>query len=295
MDLLDGKKLFTKIKGELTCSVNEMKTEGLRAPHLVAILIGDDPASKTYVNAKIKACNEIGFKSTVFNYSDDIYQDELLFKIAECNKSIEIDGIIVQLPLPKHIDENKVTHAISHKKDVDGFHPINVGRMVLGLPCYLPATPFGVVSLIKEYNINTIGKKCLIIGLSSIVGTPMSILMSRNNSFANCTVTLAHSKTKKLKDLTLAADIIIVAIGVPCFLKSDMVKKGVVIIDVGIHRVSSLHTKSGYKLVGDVDFDDVKDKATYITPVPGGVGPMTIASLLRNTLYSAKKMIYSHT
>lgn len=295
MILIDGKALFGKIKNKLSLQVSKIISEGARPPHLAAILVGVNPASKTYVNAKVKACEEIGFDSTVVEYPEDVLEAQLLSKIEEINYSDDIDGLIVQLPLPKHIDENLVTHSINHYKDVDGFHPINIGRMVLGLPCYMPATPLGIVSLLKEYKIDTLGKKCLVIGRSHIVGTPISILMSRNNSIGNATVTLAHSKTKNLSSLTLNADIIIIAIGVPRFLKSDMVKKGVVIIDVGIHRVKSTHTKSGYRLVGDVDFDDVKSKASYVTPVPGGVGPMTIASLLENTLASAKKVIYSRT
>ena len=295
MMLIDGKALFSKMKNELAFQVTSMVANGSAPPHLAAILVGDNPASQTYVNAKVKACKEIGFKSTVIDYPEDVSQTELLSKIEEINQSKNIDGLIVQLPLPKHIDENIVTHSIHHYKDVDGFHPINIGRMVLGLPCYMPATPLGILSLLKEYKIDTLGKKCLVIGRSHIVGTPVSILMSRNNSIGNATVTLAHSKTKHLRELTLNADIIIVAMGVPSFLKSDMVKQGVVIIDVGIHRIKSNQTKSGYKLVGDVDFDDMRSKASYITPVPGGVGPMTIASLLANTLQSAKKMIYSRT
>ena len=295
MILIDGKALFSKMKNELAFQVTSMVANGSAPPHLAAILVGDNPASQTYVNAKVKACKEIGFKSTVIDYPEDVSQTELLSKIEEINQSKNIDGLIVQLPLPKHIDENIVTHSIHHYKDVDGFHPINIGRMVLGLPCYMPATPLGIISLLKEYKIDTLGKKCLVIGRSHIVGTPVSILMSRNNSIGNATVTLAHSKTKHLRELTLNADIIIVAMGVPSFLKSDMVKQGVVIIDVGIHRIKSNQTKSGYKLVGDVDFDDMRIKASYITPVPGGVGPMTIASLLTNTLQSAKKMIYSRT
>ena len=290
---LDGKKLFNKIKEELKVEVQFLNKNGLRSPHLAAILIGDNPASRTYINAKVKACNEIGFDSTVINFPSSIEQKELLMKINEINCNDDIDGLIVQLPLPDHLDEDVVTHNISYKKDVDGFHPVNIGRMVLGLPCFLPATPFGIVSLLKEYNIDTTGKKCLVIGRSHIVGTPISILMSRNNSFGNSTVTLAHSKTKNLKSLTLQSDIIIVALGKAHFLTNDMVKKSSIIIDVGIHRVPSSVTKSGYKLIGDVDFDKVKDKVAYISPVPGGVGPMTIASLLKNTLYSAKKVIYS--
>ena len=295
MQLLDGKATAQKIREELKDAVDRRKEGGQKIPHLAAVLVGSDGGSLTYVNAKVKACKEIGFNSTVIEYPENISQSELLSKIDDINSSSNIDGLIVQLPLPKHIDENIVTHSIHHYKDVDGFHPINIGRMVLGLPCYMPATPLGIISLLKEYKIDTLGKKCLVIGRSHIVGTPISILMSRNNSIGNATVTLAHSKTKNLSSLTLDADIIIVAMGVPSFLKSDMVKEGVVVIDVGIHRVKSNQTKSGYKLVGDVDFDDVRHKASYITPVPGGVGPMTIASLLTNTLQSAKKMIYSRT
>ena len=295
MILLDGKALFSKIKLSLYNEVSLLKSKNKRPPHLVAILVGDDPASQTYVNAKIKACKEIGFNSSVFNYPKDVEQEELISKINDINKSEDIDGLIVQLPLPKHIDEQIITHSISYKKDVDGFHPINIGRMVLGLDCFLPATPFGIISLLDEYDINTSGKKCLVIGRSHIVGTPMSILMSRNTRIGNATVTLAHSRTKNLHLLTKDADIIIVAIGVPNFLKSNMIKKNVVIIDVGIHRLPSKITKSGYKLVGDVDFNSIKEKTSYITPVPGGVGPMTIASLLKNTLYSAKKTIDSYT
>ena len=295
MILLDGKSLFSKIKSDLCGEVQLMIDEGQRPPHLSAILVGENPASETYVNAKIKACDEIGFKSSVFRYSNDVSEKQLLDKINEVNNSNEIDGLIVQLPLPQHIDEHLITHSILPNKDVDGFHPVNIGRMVLGLPCFMPATPFGIVSLLEEYDIETSGKKCLVIGRSSIVGTPISILMSRNTKTGNATVTLAHSKTQDLDDLTREADIIIVAIGVPQFLKASMIKKNVIIIDVGIHRVKSNKTKSGYKLVGDVDFDDVESKVSYITPVPGGVGPMTIASLLRNTLFSAKKIIYSHT
>ncbi|MBE37911.1 MAG: bifunctional 5,10-methylene-tetrahydrofolate dehydrogenase/5,10-methylene-tetrahydrofolate cyclohydrolase [Flavobacteriales bacterium] len=295
MILLDGKALFQQIKIDLSQEVHQLIKENKRPPHLSAILVGGDPASQTYVNAKIKACHEIGFQSSVFKYPLDVAQDVLLLKIKEINQSEDIDGLIVQLPLPKHIDSNIVTHSISHQKDVDGFHPINMGRMVLGLNCFLPATPYGIISLLDEYKIETAGKRCLVIGRSHIVGTPISILMSRNKDRGNATVTLAHSRTKNLDQLTIEADIIIAALGVPNFLKSSMVKKDVVIIDVGIHRVPSEKTKSGYKLVGDVDFDDVSTKASYITPVPGGVGPMTIASLMQNTLYSAKKVIYSHT
>jgi len=295
MILLDGKKLFNKVKQELTQEVETLVEKGLRPPHLVAILVGDDPASQTYVNAKVRACKEIGFQSTVINFPKDVKQKELLSKVEEINESEIHDGLIVQLPLPNHIDSNLIGHSISYKKDVDGFHPVNLGRMILGLPCYLPATPFGIISLLEEYNIHTSGKKCLVIGRSHIVGTPISILMSRNNKIGNATVTLAHSKTENLHELTLDSDIIIAAVGKPQFLTENMVKKDVVIVDVGIHRVPSEFTKSGYKLIGDTDFDNLQHKTSFITPVPGGVGPMTIASLLKNTLYSAKKLIYSHT
>ena len=295
MNLLDGRLLFGRIKDDLRFEVAKMIKAGASPPHLAAILVGQNPASKTYVNAKVKACKEVGFKSTVINFPKTISQDELLSEIEKINNSKEINGLIVQLPLPNHIDESFITNSIACEKDVDGFHPINIGRMVLGLPCYLPATPFGIMSLLKEYNIPTAGKKCLVIGRSNIVGTPISILMSRNNLIGNATVTLAHSKTKNLETLTLESDIIIVALGIPHFLKASMVRDNVVVIDVGIHRINSNATKSGYRLIGDVDFDNVKEKASFITPVPGGVGPMTIASLLQNTLYSAKKIIYSHT
>ncbi|MBL31434.1 MAG: bifunctional methylenetetrahydrofolate dehydrogenase/methenyltetrahydrofolate cyclohydrolase FolD [Flavobacteriales bacterium] len=295
MILLDGKALFQKIKLDLSNEVQRLLDENKKAPHLAAILVGDDPASDTYVNAKMKACREIGFESSVFRYPNDVSQNTLLDKIFEINDDDNIDGLIVQLPLPHHIDENDITHSISHKKDVDGFHPVNIGRMVLGLPTFLPATPFGIVSLLDEYNIETSGKKCLVLGRSHIVGTPISILLSRNTRLGNATVTLAHSRTKNLDKLTMEADIIIVAIGSPNFLKSSMIKKNTIIIDVGIHRIESTQTKSGYKLVGDVDFNDVQNYVSHITPVPGGVGPMTIASLLKNTLYSAKKVIYSST
>ena len=295
MILLDGKALFQKIKLDLSNEVQRLLDENKKAPHLAAILVGNDPASDTYVNAKMKACREIGFESSVFRYPNDVSQNTLLDKIFEINDDDNIDGLIVQLPLPHHIDENDITHSISHKKDVDGFHPVNIGRMVLGLPTFLPATPFGIVSLLDEYNIETSGKKCLVLGRSHIVGTPISILLSRNTRLGNATVTLAHSRTKNLDKLTMEADIIIVAIGSPNFLKSSMIKKNTIIIDVGIHRIESTQTNSGYKLVGDVDFNDVQNYVSHITPVPGGVGPMTIASLLKNTLYSAKKVIYSST
>jgi methylenetetrahydrofolate dehydrogenase (NADP+)/methenyltetrahydrofolate cyclohydrolase len=241
---------------------------------------------------KKKACDEIGFKYTVIKFTKTISQIDLLDKINQINEDEAVDGLIVQLTLPNHINSLVVTHSISHKKDVDGFHPINLGNMMLEQPCFLPATPLGIVTLLESYNIDTVGKNCLVIGRSHIVGTPMSILMSRNNKFANCTVTLAHSKTENINLLTKNADIIIIALGVPGFLKKNMIKDSVVVIDVGINQVESNVTKSGWRLVGDVDFDSVKEKSSFITPVPGGVGPMTIISLLRNTLLSYKRVIY---
>jgi len=288
MILLDGKSLSKKIKLELSDELRKSPSANNRKPHLAAILVGDNPASKTYVNAKERACSEIGFDSTIIQLREDISQDDLIKKILQINKDPNIDGLIVQLPLPSHIDEFLVTNSISEKKDVDGFHPVNLGKMMLGVPCFLPATPFGIMTLIEEYDIELNGKNCLVIGRSNIVGRPISILMSRNNKFANATVTLAHSRTKNIKNLTLNADIIIVALGKENFLTADMVKKGVVVIDVGINRIKSNKSKTGWRLVGDVDFESVKEKASFITPVPGGVGPMTIISLLKNTFLSYK-------
>jgi len=292
MILLDGKSLSEKIKLDLKDEVDKIKSEGKRAPHLVAILIGKNPASQTYVNAKEKACEAIGFESTVVKLPEDILQKDLLERIEQINLNETVDGLIVQLPLPDHINSSVVIRNISHKKDVDGFHPINLGNMMLQQPCFFPATPLGIMTLIESYDINTTGKNCLIIGRSNIVGTPMSVLMSRNTKFANCTVTLAHSKTENIDALAKNSDIIIVALGMPKFLKKDMIKDSVVVIDVGINRIKSDITKSGWSLVGDVDFESVKEKCSYITPVPGGVGPMTIISLLRNTLLSYKRVIY---
>ena len=288
MILLDGKSLSKKIKLELSNEIQKIISKDRRKPHLVAILVGSNPASKTYVSAKERACNEIGFDSTIIQFKEDVSQEDLIKKIHQINKDPNIDGLIVQLPLPAHIDEFSVTNSISENKDVDGFHPVSLGKMMLGVPCFLPATPFGIMTLMEEYKIEVSGKNCLVIGRSNIVGRPMSILMSRNTKFANATVTLAHSRTKNIKTLTMNADIIIVALGKENFLTADMVKKGVVIIDVGINRIKSNSSKSGWRLVGDVDFDSVKEKASYITPVPGGVGPMTIVSLLKNTFLSYK-------
>ncbi len=291
MILLDGKKTSNDIQDEIAFEVSQIRSSGLRRPHLAAILVGSDGASETYVNAKVAACKRVGFQSTLLNFDSDISEEELLFQIDSVNKDQEIDGLIVQLPLPNHIDEMKITQAINPAKDVDGFHPLNIGKMTLGLPTYLPATPAGILELISRYNIETSGKHCVVVGRSHIVGAPMSILMSQNSNLGNCTVTLTHSKTKNLSSITRKADILIVALGKAEFITSEMVKEGVCIIDVGITRVKSNKTKSGWKLLGDVSFDEVKSKCSFITPVPGGVGPMTIAMLLKNTLQSAKRSI----
>ena len=286
MKILDGKKTSLTIQQELAQKVEEKVSKGLKRPHLAAILVGDDGPSQTYVNAKVKACDRIGFKSTLINLESNISEEKLLNKIHDLNTDNDVDGFIVQLPLPDHIDESKVTLAIDPKKDVDGFHPMNVGNMTLGLPAFLPATPNGVIELLKRYDIETEGKNCVVIGRSSIVGTPVSILLSRKSKTGNATVTLAHSRTKDLTEICKAADIIVVAIGRPLFLTEDMVKEGAVIIDVGIHRINDESKKNGFRLIGDVDFENVAPKTSYITPVPGGVGPMTIASLLLNTYKS---------
>lgn len=288
MILLDGKKTSNDIKEEIAIEVANLTSEGGKKPHLAAILVGNDGASETYVNAKVKACNKAGFDSTLVRFNNDVSEDELLTEVEKINNNSDIDGLIVQLPLPNHIDEMKVTEAINPIKDVDGFHPENIGRMALNLPTYLPATPAGILELLKRYNVETSGKHCVVIGRSHIVGSPMSILMASNNNPGNCTVTLTHSKTQNLKEITKTADILIVALGKAEFVTTDMVKDGVCIIDVGITRVKSDKTKSGWKLLGDVSYDEVKDKCSFITPVPGGVGPMTIAMLLKNTLIAAK-------
>lgn len=284
MILLDGKKTSNDIKDEITIKVAELKKQGKKTPHLAAIIVGANGASITYVNAKVKACEKVGFDSSLIELPADVSEADLLAKIEELNNDDNIDGFIVQLPLPKHINEHKVTLAVSPAKDVDGFHPENLGRMVLDLPCFLPATPYGIVQLLDRYDIETSGKDCVVIGRSHIVGSPMSILMARNNKVGNCTVTLTHSRTKNLTDYTKKADIIIVALGKAEFLTADMVKEGVVVIDVGITRVKDDSKKSGFRLLGDVKFDEVAAKCSHITPVPGGVGPMTIASLMMNTL-----------
>ncbi|MGQ0828290.1 MAG: bifunctional methylenetetrahydrofolate dehydrogenase/methenyltetrahydrofolate cyclohydrolase FolD [Bacteroidota bacterium] len=292
MTIIDGKKISSDIQNEIAIEVQEIAEQNGKIPHLAAILVGNDGASETYVGAKVKACERVGFKSTLIRLSADTSQQELLKKVHELNNNKDIDGYIVQLPLPKQIIEQKIIEAIAPQKDVDGFHPQNVGRMALSLPTYLPATPYGITQLLERYQIPTEGKHCVVIGRSNIVGSPMSMLMARNTDFGNCTVTLCHSRTHDLKEHTLKADIIIVALGKPQFLSADMVKPGVVVIDVGITRIASDKTKSGYKLVGDVNYDEVAPKASYITPVPGGVGPMTIASLLMNTLKASKKEVY---
>jgi methylenetetrahydrofolate dehydrogenase (NADP+)/methenyltetrahydrofolate cyclohydrolase len=284
MILLDGKKTSNDIKDEIAQKVIELKAQGKKTPHLAAIIVGENGASLTYVNAKVKACEKVGFDSTLVKLPVDISEDDLMAKIDELNNDDNIDGFIVQLPLPDHIDEHKVTLAVAPNKDVDGFHPENLGRMLLDLPTFLPATPYGIVQLLDRYDIETSGKDCVVIGRSHIVGSPMSVLMARNSKVGNCTVTLTHSRTKNLADITRRADIIIVALGVTEFLKGDMVKDGVVVVDVGITRVKDDTKKSGFKLLGDVKFDEVAPKCSYITPVPGGVGPMTIASLMMNTL-----------
>ncbi|MGB1104359.1 MAG: bifunctional 5,10-methylenetetrahydrofolate dehydrogenase/5,10-methenyltetrahydrofolate cyclohydrolase [Crocinitomicaceae bacterium] len=288
MILLDGKKTSADIKEEIAAKVAELKTHGKKTPHLAAVIVGANGASVTYVNAKVKACEKVGFDSTLIQLPEDVSEADLLAKIHELNNDDEIDGFIVQLPLPDHIDEQKVTLAVAPNKDVDGFHPENLGRMVLDLPGFLPATPYGIVQLLDRYNIETSGKDCVVIGRSHIVGSPMSILMARNNKVGNCTVTLTHSRTKNLREITQKADIIIVALGKAEYLTADMVKDGAVVVDVGITRVDDPSKKSGFRLLGDVKFDEVAPKCSYITPVPGGVGPMTIASLMMNTLQAVE-------
>ena len=286
--IIDGKKVASEIKKEIAEEVIKLKASGKKIPHLAAILVGDNGSSETYVANKVKDCDEVGFKSKVIRLGDEIAEAVLLERIAELNNDQDVDGFIVQLPLPAHISENKVIEAIDPRKDVDGFHPVNIGKMVIGLSGYLPATPYGIVELIKRYSIETSGKNCVVIGRSNIVGRPVSILLSQKGMDA--TVTVIHSRTKYIKEIVRDADIIIAAIGSPAFVKEDMVKEGVVIFDVGTTRVISHETRSGFKLVGDVDFDKVAPKSSYITPVPGGVGPMTRVSLLRNTLIAAKKI-----
>jgi methylenetetrahydrofolate dehydrogenase (NADP+)/methenyltetrahydrofolate cyclohydrolase len=286
--IIDGKKISSEIRKEIAEEVAVMKSSGKRIPHLVAILVGNNGASETYVSNKVKDCEEVGFKSTVIRFGSDIGEKILLAKIYELNTDPEVDGFIVQLPLPRHISENNVIEAIDPKKDADGFHPVNIGRMVIGIPGYLPATPYGIVELIKRYKIETSGKNCVVIGRSNIVGRPVSILLSQKGMDA--TVTVVHSRTKNIKEILYKADIIIAALGSPGFVTEDMVQEGAVVIDDGATRVTSPETKSGFRLVGDVDFEKVAPKCSYITPVPGGVGPMTRVSLLRNTIMAAVRV-----
>ncbi|MFN3403642.1 MAG: bifunctional methylenetetrahydrofolate dehydrogenase/methenyltetrahydrofolate cyclohydrolase FolD [Cytophagaceae bacterium] len=286
--LLDGKKVASEIKQEIIAEVEQIKRSGGKVPHLAAILVGNDGASETYVASKIKSCEEVGFKSSHFRFDSSISENDLLQKIEDINNDPDIDGLIVQLPLPKHISVEKVTEKIRPEKDVDGFHPTNIGRMNKCLPAHIAATPNGILMLLQKYKVETFGKHCVVVGRSNIVGSPMSILMAREGDPGNCTVTLCHKYTVDLASYTRMADILIVAVGIPNLITSDMVKEGAVVIDVGITRVSDSTKKSGYALKGDVDFDNVAPKCSYITPVPGGVGPMTIVSLLFNTLTAAK-------
>jgi methylenetetrahydrofolate dehydrogenase (NADP+)/methenyltetrahydrofolate cyclohydrolase len=292
MQLLDGKFASEKIKQEIAAEAAAFLADSGRKPHLIAILVGNDGGSETYVASKMKNCEKVGFQSSLIRYDETVTEAELLRKIEEINQDAGVDGLIVQLPLPKHIDPEKVTETIDYRKDVDGFHPVNLGRMMRNLPCFIPATPYGILLMLQAYQIDTVGKHCVVVGRSNIVGSPMSILMARNANPGNCTVTLTHSKTPNLKELALQADIIVAAIGKKNFVTADMVKPGAIIIDVGINRETSTETKSGYKLFGDVDFEHVAPKSSWITPVPGGVGLMTIVGLLKNTLASAKKEIY---
>jgi len=287
MQILDGKLVSTAIKAQLAEKVAEIKLTGKKVPHLAAILVGNDPASETYVASKVKSCAEIGYNSTLLRFDAQISEKHLLDNITSLNENADIDGILVQLPLPKHINEELVINTIDPSKDVDGFHPVNVGKMVSGLPTFIPATPYGIMLMLEHYNIATKGKHAVVIGRSHIVGTPMSILLSRNSYPGNCTVTLCHSNTANLTEICLQADIIIAAIGRPNFVTANMVKEGAVIVDVGINRIADASKKSGFRLVGDVKFDEVAPKCSYITPVPGGVGPMTIAALLKNTYHAS--------
>ncbi len=293
MILLDGKATADRIRQDITAEVLQMRQAGEKTPHLAAILVGNNPASEAYVRNKVKDCEEVGFRSSLFRFERDVTEKELLAQIRAVNDDDDIDGLIVQLPLPDHISSERVTDTIAPEKDVDGFHPANVGRMAKGLPTYLPATPYGILLLLEHYQVETSGRHCVVIGRSHIVGSPMSILLARNAYPGNCTVTICHSRTKNLADLTRQADIVVAALGVPEFLKADMVKEGAVVVDVGISRVTDAGRKSGFALRGDVAFDEVALRCSYITPVPGGVGPMTRVGLLKNTLLAARRAIYS--
>lgn len=292
MQLIDGKAISAQIKKEIAAEVENIKASGGKSPHLVAVLVGHDGGSETYVAAKCKTCEEVGFRSTLIRYENDVTEAELLACVERLNNDNDVDGFIVQLPLPKHINEDKIIEAVDYRKDVDGFHPINVGRMSIGLPCFVSATPAGIIELLKRYEIPTAGKSCVVLGRSNIVGKPIASLMMQKGYPGDATVTVCHSRTPNIKEICREADIIIAALGVPEFLKGDMVKDGVVVIDVGTTRVPSSETKSGFRLKGDVKFDEVSAKASFITPVPGGVGPMTIISLMKNTLLAGKKEIY---
>lgn len=292
MTLIDGKAVSEQIKQEIAAEVAEIVARGGKRPHLAAILVGHDGGSETYVAAKVKACEVCGFKSSLIRYEADVTEDELLAKVKELNEDPDVDGFIVQLPLPKHISEQKVIESIDYRKDVDGFHPINVGRLSIGLPCYISATPNGIMELLRRYEIDTRGKKCVVLGRSNIVGKPMAMLMMQKGNPGDATVTVCHSRTQGIAEICLEADIIIAAVGQPNFVKAEMVKEGAVVIDVGTTRVPDATRKSGFKLTGDVKFDEVAPRCSFITPVPGGVGPMTIVSLMKNTLLAGKKAIY---
>jgi methylenetetrahydrofolate dehydrogenase (NADP+)/methenyltetrahydrofolate cyclohydrolase len=293
MELIDGKAIAAQIKLEIAEEVKQMLAAGGKRPHLAAILVGHDGGSETYVASKVRTCEEVGFQSTLIRYEEDVTEKELLSKIVELNNDSDIDGFIVQLPLPKHISEQKVIETIDYRKDVDGFHPVNAGRMAIGLPCFVSATPAGILELLKRYRIETTGKHCVVLGRSNIVGKPVVTLLMQKNYPGDCTVTICHSRTRNIDAYCREADIIIAALGSPGFLKGNMVKEGAVVIDVGTTRIPSDKTKSGFKLSGDVAFDEVAPKCSYITPVPGGVGPMTIISLMKNTLLAGKKAIYT--
>jgi methylenetetrahydrofolate dehydrogenase (NADP+)/methenyltetrahydrofolate cyclohydrolase len=292
MQIIDGKAVAATIKKEIAAEVESIIANGGKRPHLAAILVGHDGGSETYVANKVKACEECGFTSTLIRYEADVTEEQLLAKVAELNNDPDVDGFIVQLPLPRHIDEQKITEAIDYRKDVDGFHPVNAGRLAIGLPCFLSATPNGIMELLARYNIDTKGKKCVVLGRSNIVGKPMANLMMQKQIPGDATVTVCHSHTENIAEECRRADIIIAALGQPHFLKADMVKEGAVVIDVGTTRVPDATRKSGFRLCGDVDYDNVAPKCSYITPVPGGVGPMTIVSLMKNTLLAGKREIY---
>ncbi|MDR1763374.1 MAG: bifunctional methylenetetrahydrofolate dehydrogenase/methenyltetrahydrofolate cyclohydrolase FolD [Dysgonamonadaceae bacterium] len=292
MQLIDGKTIAAQIKAEIAEEVRQIIAAGGKQPHLAAILVGHDGGSETYVAGKVRDCEECGFKSTLIRFEDDVTEETLLAEVRQLNENPDVDGFIVQLPLPRHINEHRILETIDYRKDVDGFHPVNVGRMLIGLPCFVSATPFGIVELLHRYNIETSGKHCVVLGRSNIVGKPVANLLMQKSQPGDCTVTVCHSRSRDIKKYCLDADIIIAALGVPGFLKGDMVKEGAVVIDVGTTRVPSAETKSGFRLKGDVEFDEVAPKCSYITPVPGGVGPMTRVALMKNTLLAGKKSIY---